>query len=96
MTKRSRNGSRSSKKSSGSRYKTPGAKVQVTWEDAYSENSWARDPLRHEPVIVQNLGHVLFHDKRGIMIAASRTNDDTAGSRFFIPSGMIRKIEVLR
>ena len=100
MTKHSRSGSRKSKKSSVSKSRTRGVKsgdkVLVEWEDAYSENSWSRDPYQHEAAIVENLGHVIFHDKRGIMLAASRMIDGVAGSRFFIPKGMIRKVKVLK
>jgi hypothetical protein len=96
MTKRSPNGSRSSKKSSASRYKTRGQRVEVQWEDAYKESRWSHDPEQHKPLICNNLGWVVFHDKRGIMLCDSNhKNDDgttTVGGRHFIPKGMIRQI----
>jgi hypothetical protein len=96
MTKRSRNGSRSLKKSLGSTYKKAGSIVMVEWEDAYKENRWAHDPTEHNPFIVLDVGHVIFHDKRGIMMATSRGGDGVAGGRSFIPAGMIRKVKVLK
>ena len=96
MTKRSRDGSRSSKKRRESRYKKAGSIVKVEWEDAYKENRWSHDPLHHEPFIVNDVGHCIFHDKRGIMIATSRGGEGIAGGRSFIPAGMIRKVKVLK
>lgn len=95
-TKRSRNGFRSSKKERGLSYKKAGLIVKVKWEDAYAESRWSHDPMEHEPFIVEEVGHVIFHDKRGIMLAGSRGYNDLAGSRKFIPAGMIRKIKVLK
>jgi hypothetical protein len=97
MTKHSRSGSRKSKSTSVKRYKTPGTRVEVVWEDAYKESRWNHDPLEHEPFLVDNLGYVLFHDARGIMLCDSKIRGvDSVGGRHFIPSGMVRGIKEIK
>lgn len=83
-----------------------GAAVSVLWEDAYHENtergySFETFASRHTPKLVIDYGRVIFHDKRGIMLAHEVFVDEdlpvpeTRRSKF-IPQGMIRKVKALK
>jgi hypothetical protein len=97
MMKRSSGGSRSSKKRPGSTYKKVGSIVLIEWEDAYSGSSWRhKDDIKHEALIVETVGYVHMHDKEGIYVIQTLAKSGDTSGRFFIPSGMIRKIKVLK
>jgi len=73
-----------------------GTRVSVEWEDAYADSGWvAEEKINHEPAIVETLGIVHFHDKRGLYLVQTKIENFTSG-RFFIPNGMIRKIKVIK
>jgi hypothetical protein len=98
MTKRSRSGSRSLKKGLASSFKIRGARVQVNWQDAWSNNGWQaeeRVKRAHGELNVHSVGFVQIHDEKGISIAYGKDENDNWLGQEFIPSAMIKSIEVI-
>jgi hypothetical protein len=97
-TKRSRNGSRSSKKKPVSRFTTPGQLVKVTWNDAWGAGGWTGQSTankNHAPVKVEQWGVVILHNSTGISLASGVDENGNYLAQGFVPKGMIQEIRVI-
>ena len=70
----------------------------VEWEDAsdLDDTPWTtHDDFIYEPVIVYQIGYVLYDGPEGLVLTSSYIADGTVGCRTQIPRGMIRNITII-
>lgn len=97
-TKRSRSGSRGSKRSRVSSFKTPGTIVKVQWGDAWGSAGWASKAYlerEHKSLPVTSIGIVVKHDETGISLANGEDENGIYLGTGFVPQGMIKKVTKL-
>lgn len=70
--------------------------VTVTWGDAWSTPGWGVPEKPLSPSRIYTTGWLVAQSREGILIAGSLGTDNRNGDHFFIPRGMIYKIEVSR
>ena len=71
--------------------------VEVWWDDA-SEMApgWADEVEKVEPSMALSVGFLIQHDKHHLVIALDTDENGHHNGRSQIPSGMVKKIKVLR
>ena len=70
----------------------------VEWEDAsdLDDTPWTtHDDFIYEPVMVSQIGYLLYDGQEGIVLTSSYIADSTVGCRTQIPRGMIRNITII-
>lgn len=72
--------------------------VVVEWEDAWKDGgaiTTKEAALTESPFMVKSVGFFVARDEKGITFADSFHPDGRFRGPFFIPAGMIRKVEVI-
>lgn len=70
----------------------------VEWEDAsdLDDTPWTtHDDFIYEPVMVSQIGYLLYDGQEGIVLTSSYIAGGTVGCRTQIPRGMIRNITII-
>lgn len=74
--------------------------VKVEWEDAYAPGPpWVLpDELPETPSAnrVAQVGYLVKEGKAGIWLASGFTKDGAINNPFFIPRGMVKKVEEVK
>lgn len=74
--------------------------VKVEWEDAYAPGPpWVlADELPDTPSTnkVTQIGYLVKTTKAGVWLASGYTKDGAINNPFFVPQGMIRKIQEVK
>jgi hypothetical protein len=71
----------------------------VEWEDAsdLDDTPWTThdEDFIYQPVMVSQIGYVLYDGIEGLVLTSSYIADGTVGCRTQIPRGMIRNITII-
>ncbi len=74
-----------------------GKLVAVYWGDAWSYGPWvSSDDLKTTPMPVISVGFVQNHNREGILISATQSEDNKVERSLFVPKGMIKKIKTIK
>lgn len=63
--------------------------IEVTWDDAQTDDGWGEAPEVLEPALVTTVGFLVRETKEHLLIASSYDDKHTNG-RIQIPKGMIK------
>lgn len=71
--------------------------VEVEWEDtAAQDNGWIEKIEGIRPHYVSTVGHLVFLDKRYIVVAQDVDQEEQHNGRTQIPRALVKKFKVLR
>ena len=68
--------------------------VHVEWLDIKSESGWFRPEVAaaFEPIKCRDVGWVLRHDERALVLARSRNDEGDVGDVCIIPAGCVVRV----
>lgn len=70
-------------------------RVEVTWEDVYTEPGWFSPSNDFKPALVTQVGYIHKKTKTHLILVSSYTSDGDIGDPTNLPIGLVRKIRVI-